>query len=85
MLLRWDKTLEPNVSLKKLRKDRLDISQQQFDHIQYQLYIIGCLTVKEGHTYDYPSSTSVHLDIPDKTYIHICKHLCISNIYKFLI
>lgn len=85
VFLYWDSALEPSVELKKLRKNRLGVHQTQFDHIQYQLYTIGCLSVKDGRTYTYPSSVSTGFHIEDTTYIKICKHLCIPDLYKFLI
>ena len=69
--LRWDKALQPDSLLKNLRKDRLGVNQKQFNHLQDQLYVIGCLKVKEGYTYTYPSSTSITFDIPDKAYVNI--------------
>ena len=71
--IRWDKALQPDKLLKTLRKDRLGVNQRQFDHLQDQLYVSGCLKVKDGCTYIYPSSTSVEFNIPDTAYEKISR------------
>lgn len=83
--IRWDKALEPDKLLKTLRKDRLGVNQKQFDHLQDQLYVSGCLKVKKSCTYIYPSSTSVEFNIPDTAYEKISRKLRVVDMYNFFI
>lgn len=82
--VQWDKALEVSVELKNLRKYQLGITQLQFDHLQNQLYVIGCVKNKENK-YIYPAVTSGDFHVPDSAYIKILKHLHISQMYKFCI
>ena len=85
LYLLWDKNLIVKGELKKLRKHRLGISQVQWDHIQNQLYVIGCVTNKDNN-YLYPMVTSNEFTkIPDSTYVQLLKHLQISHLFKLCI
>ena len=85
LFLYWDEALEIPENLKKIRKHRLGVNYQQFEHIQNQLYHIGCIKVKKGSKYKYKPITSHNLDIDNGTYIQILKHLSVSDIYKLFI
>lgn len=83
----WDKGLKPDKghALYQLRKDRFGLTQPQFDHLQDQLYVSGCLKVKEGYTYIYPATTSVGFNIPNEVYEKVATKLNIVDMYNFLI
>ena len=86
LYLLWDKTLIVKDELKKLRKHRLGISQVQWNHLQNQLYVIGCVTNKDDK-YLYPMVTSndFRTQIPDSTYVQLMKHLEILDLFKLCI
>ncbi len=86
LYLLWDKNLIVQDELKKLRKHRLGISQVQWDHIQNQLCVIGCLTKKdENYCYPMVASKDFFTQIPDSTYVQLMKHLRISDLFKLCI
>jgi hypothetical protein len=83
VFLLWDNKLNIKDKLKKLRKYRLGITQIQFDHLQNQLYIIGCVIRKDDYYYPIIKSNDFH--IPDSVYLQLFKHLKIRELYKLCI
>ena len=91
--IKWDDSLEPTELLKKLRKDRLGVSQLIFDHLQYQLYVTNILKLKikkdrqgKDRLYFYPAVIASTVGvIRDDAYIRIIQKLTAEEACKLLI
>lgn len=76
--LLWDDAVEIPSALKKLKKSRLGVSQDEFSQLEYQLHCIGCVTTKDGKDYTYAART---VDLPSSVYISLQRYI---PFYKLL-
>lgn len=75
----WDNSLEIPSGLKKLRKHRLELSQQDFALLEYQLYCTGCVTSSSNMQYTHPAVT---VNLPNRVYIRLQRYLPFYKLLK---
>lgn len=76
--LLWDEAIEIPPALKKLKKSRLGVSQDEFSQLEYQLHCMKCVTTKKDRSYTYAART---VDLPTSVYISLQRYI---PFYKLL-
>lgn len=80
--IKWDPSLDIPKSLKKMRKDRLNLSQNEFSALEYQLYCCGILPIKKNYMYTY-GARNVHLK--NDVYEKLIRYLDVWQVYNMCI
>lgn len=76
--LLWDDAIQIPPALKKLKKSRLGVSQDEFSQLEYQLHCMKCVTTKKDRSYTYAART---VDLPTSVYISLQRYI---PFYKLL-
>lgn len=80
--IKWDPSLDIPKPLKKLRKDRLNLSQNDFSALEYQLYCCRILPIKKNCIYMY-GARNVHLK--NDVYEKLIRYLDVWQVYNMCI
>ena len=75
--LHWDDALEISPDLKKLKKHRLGLSQNDFSALEYQLYCCRCIHAKENTLYTYAAR---HVQLGNDVYIKLIRYLSVEKV-----
>ena len=80
--IKWDPSLKVPKPLKKMRKDRLNLSQNDFSALEYQLYCCRILLSKKDCVYTY-GARNVHLK--NDVYEKLIRYLDVWQVYNMCI
>lgn len=80
--IKWDPSLDIPKPLKKMRKDRLNLSQNEFSALEYQLYCCRILPIKKNYMYLY-GARNVHLK--NDVYEKLIRYLDVWQVYNMCI
>ena len=80
--IKWDPSLDIPESLKKMRKDRLNLSQNEFSALEYQLYCCRILLKKKNFVYTYAAR---NVQLKNDVYEKLIRYLDVWQVYNMCI
>lgn len=80
--IKWDPSLVVPKSLKKMRKDRLNLSQNDFCALEYQLYCCGILSPRKNFMYMYGAR---NVQLKNEVYEKLIRFLDVWQVYNMCI
>ena len=80
--IKWDPSLDIPESLQKMRKDRLNLSQNEFSALEYQLYCCRILLQKKNYLYTYGAR---NVQLENDVYEKLIRYLDVWQVYNMCI
>ena len=80
--IKWDPSLDIPKPLKKMRKDRLNLSQNDFSALEYQLYCCRILPIKKNYLYTYGARK---VQLKNDVYEKLIRYLDVWQVYNMCI